>query len=309
MTILRNSWLPDAGSDIAAARTKFFLQPYMIIPGTPGPGGDILAEIPGTMQVVADPLNNAQYCILTRITEQNIIQYPGGVKSMINPITPTAADPITDWVGSAASRRWHRFAFMVNEWEEEPQILGYAGKPVSQLAVIWQLHEKSDTTPADTAIEPPIWMIDDGFGNWSLRNHYATATQTTINNCTRRELIRIPRRLNVWEEFTIYIKESWTAGEITIWHNNNRIFEEINQPNCFNNDPSRGGSFNFIEYGVYGAKAGQVKKRTIYHKGTQIGDEAYTTYDQFMIACGSTNREELIHSRHGSSTMLANSAM
>lgn len=290
MTILVDAWIPDGGPSRTSAAAKFAVNDYV---STPSTGQITPAEVPGSLDLVLDPLGGPGWCARTSLSQADIdAHYPNAAKTVLFPVTPSNSDPIVDWGAPyAAVRRWYRFAVMVTSWQEEPRVVGYAKNPESQLTVVWQLHDAADTTPADTYWEPPLWLIDDGAGGWSLRNAYDVNTLTGAGTVVRRELCRVPRVLNQWQEFVIYMKPSWTSGFMQVWLNGRRIFVESGVPNCFNHDPVRGGTYNFIEYGIYGAKSQQVTPHTVYHKGMQIGDEAYTTFDAFMAACGSSNRE------------------
>lgn len=284
MTVLFNQWFPDGG----APATVLGNHAYMNLLGQ-GSVSPVVATS-GSLELTKNPSNAAESVMLMQIKQTDTRFSDSALKVMLNPITPTASDPIIDWGGgSATARRWYRFSFMVQEWDEEPQhVTG------NQLAVLWQLHDQKDNDP-DLYVEPPLWLIDDGVGGWLLYNTYCAAAQTTTSpvNYTRRVLTRIPRVLGQWEDIVIWMAPSWTsAGAMKVWRNQRLIFREAGVPNCINHQPINGGSFNFIEYGIYGGKSGQVKNRRVFHKGMQIGDEAYSTFDQFMAAVGSAAREK-----------------
>lgn len=278
MTIIRDCWVHGAADSAA----KLAAHDYYLKPPTGGTSQSPVVVQPGYIDLVADPVDATKTVIRCQYAASDIV---AGVKSELLPRTPTAADPITDWAGQAAARRWYRFAFLVTDWPEEPRV-----PPNPQLAVLWQLHDQADSTP-DVYDDPPLWLRDDGLGYWVLRNTYDVNAVTTLGTIVKRDLIRFKREINVWNEIVIYMKPSWTSGDLKIWRNRRLIFTETGTPNCFNHQAANGGSYNFIEYGVYGGKTGQVTPRTAYHKGIQVGDEAYTTFDQFLAACGSSDTE------------------
>ncbi len=287
MGILFNGWLSDATS-LATARTKLAENDYISTPS----GGQVAGgEVAGSCDIVTDPTDVSKYCAKIQLTQDEVdAGYPTGAKVVLFPITPSIADPITDYAGQAAARRWYRFAVLTTDWREEPRIVGTPNRPSSQLTVCWQLHDTVDT--AEASWEPPLWLIDDGSGYWSLRNSYDPNAVTASGTVVRRELCKVKRVNNTWHEFVIYMKASWTSGELTVWHNGYKIFTETGIPNTYNHQPANGGDGNFIEYGIYGAKSQQVSAHTIYHKGMQIGDETYTTFNGFMAACGSSTTEK-----------------
>jgi hypothetical protein len=272
---LFNQWLPNGGSLASFA--------YMNLLGN----GSVspVVQTPGSLDVVADPLNSARNVLRCRIKQSDTRFSDSALKVMLNDVTPTASDPITDWSGQSAVRRWYRFSFMVTDWAEEPQRTA-----LQQLTVIWQLHDQKDNNP-DVYVEPPLWLIDNGRGGWDLWNTYDANQNTSDATKTRRIITTIPRVLNQWEDVAIWMKPSWTSGALKVWRNRRLIFQESGVPNCFNHQVANGGSYNFTEVGIYGGKIGQVTDRTVYHCGYQKGDEAYATFDSFMSAVGAGQTE------------------
>lgn len=283
MTVLFNQWFPNSTSPSLTLGNNAYMN--LLGNGSVSP----VVVTPGSLELVPDPINPSRTVMKTFFTQQQTRFSDSALKVMLNPITPTASDPIIDWGAPyAGTRRWYRFSFMVTEWPEEPQHTS-----TSQLCVLWQLHDQKDNDP-DVYVEPPLWWIDDGVGGWQLYNTVCPSAVTTTSpvNYTRRVITRIPKVMGQWEDIVIYMAPSWTtSGALKVWRNGNLIFNETGVANCINHQPINGGSFNFIEYGVYGGKTSQVTNRTAYHLGMQIGDEAYTTFNQFMSAVGSSVTE------------------
>lgn len=278
MGILFDGWFPDGN-----APAKLAAHAYMNSRGVLGVSP--VVQVPGNLDLVADPLGSGGTVARMAFVRNDPQFVDASLRHMLLPITPTAADPITDWGGgSATSRRWYRFAFMHAPWVEEVQTL-----TSSTLLVVFQIHDQADT--GDTYVEPPLWLKDDGFGGWELWNYSDPNAVTSIGTRAARLLCRIKKRPWTWFEFVVYAKWSWTSGDLRVWLNGNRIFQETGIANCFNHLPARGGSYNYLEYGAYGGKTTQKRDREVWHKGVQIGDEAYSTFDDFMIACGSPIRE------------------
>jgi len=279
MTVLFNQWIPNGGALSSFAYMNLLGQ------GSVSP----VVQRAGSLDIVTDPLGQKGSVLRHRIQQGDTRFSDNALKVMLNDVSPAAStsDPITDWAGQSGTRRWYRFCFMVTDWTEEPQHVSG-----NQLTVIWQIHDQKDSDP-DVYVEPPLWLIDDGVGGWVFYNTYCASAVTTTSpvNYTRRILTRIPRVLNKWEDILVYMKPSWTSGEMKIWRDRRLIFQEAGVPNCINHQPGNGGSYNFTEIGVYGGKSGQVTNRTVYHCGYQKGDEAYSTFNGFMSAVGESQTE------------------
>lgn len=278
MTMLFNGWFPDG-----SAATKLSGHAYFNRLGQTSVSP--VVQVPGSCDLVANPSNPAETVLQTRYNQSDVRFSDTSVRVMMLPVTPTAADPITDWAGQSAARRWYRFAFRADVWPEEPQRISNM-----QGTVVWQLHDQADT--GDNFVEPPLWLEDDGRGGWGLWNTYDPNVITTLGTRTHRLLTRFPRTLGKWEEIVIWMKPSWTSGALKVWRDQKLIFQETGVPNCFNHQIANGGSYNYVEYGVYGGKTGQLQDRRALHKGAQIGDEAYATFNDFMVACGSSLTEQ-----------------
>lgn len=211
------------------------------------------------------------------------------------PFTTGNRDPITNWGGSSASRRWYRFKVAL-----DPEFVfeKWANPPGSQRVCVFQVHDTVDTTPADYDVSPPLWLIaePDGGGWFRWESTYASATQTTSNNFIVRTLCRVKLVPGQAYEFFIYIKWAWDAtGAISIWQDRRPIYSETGAANCSNNDPARGGSGQFSILTNY--CSGDLIDRTIYHWGLQIGDETYANYAAFAAACGAGSELERVMAR------------
>lgn len=211
------------------------------------------------------------------------------------PFTTANRDPITNWSGQSASRRWYRFKVALDpaiQWET------WSVPPGSQRVCLFQIHDTIDTTPADFDVSPPLWLIAEpeggGWFRWEVTS--ASATQTTSANFTVRTLYRtklVPGRAY---EFTVYAKWAYdNTGAISIWQDRRLAYSETGAANCSNHDPARGGSGNFSILTCYCHD--DLIDRTIYHWGLQIGDETYTTYAQFAAACGAGPELERVQMR------------
>lgn len=274
MTVLFNSWFPEGGQ--FADWTQY--------DGMGNVGESPVAAEADHLALVTDPTGQAG--TVAQITALLTDPDTFGTRYEILPFSPPNGDPITDWGGADAdSRRWYRFAFMVRDWQRE---VDFSGTP--QFTVVWQVHDDEDTSPADTVVTPPLWLKDNGRGYWELWNTYCADSQTTASNYTYRLLTRFPIVNDKWEELVVFVKWSWTAGELSVWRDRRKIFQDVSgTPNCFNNLAARGGGKNYPKLGVY-QKTSDFD-RTVFHQGMQVGDEAYATFDAFLAACGSSDTE------------------
>jgi len=275
MPLIFNSWFPAGGQfgfyDQYDAQGTFGLSP-------------VPSSVPGAMELVGDPIGQRGTVGKITVRTTDPVDSSGAKRIELQPLFSGNADPITDWGGADAnSRRWYRFAFLVTEWPRETVFTS------AQFTVPWQVHEKGDTSPADVAVEPPLWLKDNGRGQWELWNTYDVNTATALATRVNQLVARIPVRPMAWEEFVIYIKWSWTNGFLYVWHNGRQIASYADRPTTFNNAVARGGSKNYSKVGVY--QKTSAFDRTIYHCGTQIGDQDYTTFNAFMAACGSSDTE------------------
>lgn len=208
-----------------------------------------------------------------------------GPKVQLTPGFTTAnRDPITNWAGASASRRWYRFKVALDpkiQWEP------FSVPPGAQKLAVFQVHDTIDTSPADFDVSPPLWLICEpeggGWFRWEVTS--ASATQTTSSNFTVRTACRVKLVPGVAYEFVVYAKWAWdNTGAMSIWQDRRLIYSETGVANCSNHDPSRGGSGQFSILTCYCHD--DLTDRTIYHWGLQIGDESYANYAAFAVACG-----------------------
>lgn len=206
------------------------------------------------------------------------------------PFTTANRDPITNWAGYSASRRWYRFkvcldpAFQFERWSQPPG---------AQRVALFQVHDTADTAPSDFDVSPPLWLIAEPEGNGWFRFDVtsASATQTTSSNFTVRTACRVQLKPGVPAEFVVYVKWAWdNTGALSVWRDRRLIYTETGVANCSNHDPARGGSGNFAMLCCYCFS--DLIDRTIYHWGLQIGDESYADYAAFAAACGAGSELE-----------------
>lgn len=188
---------------------------------------------------------------------------------------------ITNWAGKSASRRWYRWKVMLSpdfqfeEWDGSTLKL-----------ILWQVHDNADDD--DYVTTPPIWMQvkNDGYFWFDITSCADALTTGAPVNYTRRTYPRVRLVPGVPAEFVLWARFAYdTDGEMKIWQDGRLIWSESGVANCFNNIAARGGGAMYNVLNVYCPS--DAIDRTVYHWGSQIGDEEYTTFNEFMVACGS----------------------
>lgn len=208
------------------------------------------------------------------------------------PFTTANRDPITNWAGSSASRRWYRFKVCL---DPNFRFETWGVPPGKQNCCVFQIHDTLDTSPADLDKSPPLWLISepDGGGWFRFEITSDAATQSVGGSYTIRTACRVKLVPGIADEFVIYMKWAWdNTGAMTIWRNRRQIYMESGAANCSNNDVARGGSGNFAILTNYCHD--DLLDRTIYHWGLQIGDESYADYSSFAAACGAGSQLEKV---------------
>jgi hypothetical protein len=275
MALLFNSWFPSGGTPKDYTRLDCNDVGYT-------PVNDATLAIPEVVARLAPVTINGEAAY--RFTK--FFGDPGisaGPKVQLAPaFTTVNRDPITNWAGSSASRRWYRFKFML---PDDHIFLEWANPPGSQRQVVFQVHDTVDTTPADFDTGPSLWLRTMEDGTLWFEVTSCSATQTTSNNFTIRKLAQVKAKPGVPVEVVLFVKWAYdNTGAMTIWQDRRKVWEETGIANCKNDDPARGGAGNFSILCNY-CKDEPVD-RTVYHYGLQIGDESYADYNAFATACG-----------------------
>lgn len=175
----------------------------------------------------------------------------------------------TGWAGFNANEttRWYRISFMIPSTTD----LGGYGRLNGYWAIVSQIHQVEDTTPADTQGNPTMAIECDANSIWIRRNRDADPTSTVFNADVHQELLSLwPMQRDVWFDVVIQVKWSWTTlGFLKMWLNDRLIFSETGVANTPNNHPDRGGGGNYLKMGIY---HGLDKEFEVYHRGAIIGD-------------------------------------
>jgi len=282
MALLTNIWFPNGGQITDFAGMTVYGQ--QLVPTVPNLA---IPENAARLSLVPSPLGtNETICKFWHPASDSLIN-ANGYKTQLTPaFTGANRDPITNWAGSGASRRWYRFKFMLasdfvfEKWNDS-----------SQRCVLFQVHDTVDTTPPDFDCSPPLWLIAYPNGEWRFDITSCSATQTTSVNFLVRSPFSIFPKPGVPMEIILYVKWAWdNTGSIDIWVDRHKVFTESGIANCKNDDPARGGSGLFANLDIY-ARDDKLD-RTVYYWGIQIGDESYANYAAFAAACGAGSELE-----------------
>lgn len=177
-------------------------------------------------------------------------------------------DPIRAAVGSTAWYWWR--TYLPTDWQ-------VGGNPVC----IWQVHDTPDG--GDPVRRPPIECDVEGdeLVIWS------TAAVSGVNdNQVNRVVWQAPlsQHLGRWVDWVVGVTWDYTsAGALSIWRDERRIFTETGQKNCFNDVNGL-----YPKLGVYTplGLSSAISSRTVYHQGLIVGDGAYSSYAAFASAAG-----------------------
>lgn len=244
----------------------------------------------GWVDVVRDPLDAGLTCLRIRVNADDD-EVATGARTEIGESSATRVE-IADWAGFEDVARWYRCQWMIPP-EFDYTIANPNG--ATYFPCIFQVHETSDTSPADTVVGPTFWCLVEPDGAVRVYNTLtapATDTQTTAGNWVTRHLITIPAAtLGTWVDFVARVKWGWTAANASmeLWVNRRRVFREVGdaaQPNTFNNAEARGGGKLYCKLGIYdkfhSSWGALIKEsRVIYHRGLIVGDQSATFADMY----------------------------
>lgn len=252
-----------------------------------------LPDVAARISLVADPSGSGDtVCRLWHPAADSAIN-DNGRKTQLTPVfTSVNRDPITNWVGQSASRRWYRFKFMLpSDWEWE------TWNNNSQRCVVFQVHDSADTSPADFDVSPSLWVIANPDRTFHFVVTSCADAQTTVSNFAVRSTAVIRPKPGVAMEIVVFSRWAYdNTGSLAIWVDRRKVWDETGKANCANHDPARGGSGNFALLDAY--CAADVLDRVVYHWGIQIGDESYGStsagYADFVAACGAGGELERV---------------
>lgn len=154
-------------------------------------------------------------------------------------------------------------------------------------AIYWQVHDTPDG--GDAVRVPPLAMtiVDD-----LVRLDSAAATSAGDDTQVKRIGIwseALHKHVGRWVSWVVMATWNYTSsGALKVWRDRRLVFVETGQKNCFNDVAGL-----YPKLGVYVPSGldSEIPSRTIYHRGLVVGDNAYSTFDGFMAAAGSSDRE------------------
>lgn len=218
------------------------------------------------LTLVADPTGAAGNVLRAHMAQGDTLA-GGSYRSEVSTYSIRAA---------IGSRAWYWFeTYIPEDWI-----------PDSKLATIWQVHDIADGGD-NSARKPPFECLIDGS---ELEFASAAATGDADDTPVYRDALwKMPLVTGRWIQWVL--RADWnytTGGALRIWRDRRMVYNESGFRNCYNDVLGL-----YPKLGVYvplGLSAA-TPSRTVYHKGVVTGDNAYSTFDAFMAAAGSTDTE------------------
>jgi hypothetical protein len=176
----------------------------------------------------------------------------------------------------STSLRWYRFATLIQSstWG------GLSGNETT----IWQSHDRPDG--GDPARRPPIelMIVDGGYWKWRVAGGDDPADATNLDLVDDDVALY---DFGQWVDWVMLVQYGYDGtGDIKIWKDSRAVLNISNK--AIGYDDVEGNSSKIGLYIPSGM--GSIASRTCYHTGIQLG-ESYSTFDQFMVACGSSATE------------------
>lgn len=153
-------------------------------------------------------------------------------------------------------------------------------------ATIWQIHDTADGGDVGGR-HPPIECIIDG-SQLVLSSAAATA-DADDTSVERHGIWRMTTPKGRWVSWVL--KADWrytTAGALTLWRDQRLVYQETGKRNCYNDVVGL-----FPKFGIYVPNNLNVAipNRTVFHRGMVTGDSAYSSFNAFMAAAGTSQIE------------------
>lgn len=171
--------------------------------------------------------------------------------------------------------------------------------------IVYQVHEQSDTAPADVVGRAQLIVGVSG-NRVRIQNAYHAATQTVaLSQITNRVLCDWPLADSLGRWTSIVTRTRWGTnndGSIEVYRNRRRIFAETGRSNAYNNAVARGGNEQgYHKIGVYNDTSAVLDRPLhVLQRGIRRGlTSEFPTYNAFMAGCGSalTELEPQVFSR------------
>lgn len=172
--------------------------------------------------------------------------------------------------------RWYKFSTLLpSTWQTG-----------GNWATFFQVHDTPDG--GDPARHPPVeWTIHEDGLLYIGVNHPVSSVND--NQVLVDVAAGISPRFGQWDDWVIQVVWQWQAtGLFRVWRNRRKILELPNFATCYQ-DVGR----NYPKFGMYVPLdlSTVISSRVAYHTGIVIGDNAYSTFNGFMAATGSSVTE------------------
>lgn len=197
-------------------------------------------------------------------------------------LIPLDVSHIADWAtegvsGAVAAKAFRKYRW---RWMVPPQDLSHLHNGDGTFFVVWQLHQTSDTSPADTqGLEPTLAgqirrQVDGSLIYAIVQNHEPNATCTVDDPSTQSVVLYTwPFRFGRWEDIVVDVQWSYTTLGFLKIRRNGRLVVSNTTGNCPNDSLDRGGSGSFPKFGPY---IGQDAEASAYYSGCIVMDQQST---------------------------------
>lgn len=152
-----------------------------------------------------------------------------------------------------------------------------------------QWHDIPDGGDPSPGKPPPLLGVRAGNGLGQINaSYHEDPVNPPLSDFVRRPLTYAWLPSGVWHTFVMRWLMSYTVGvgEREIWQNRRKIFAEFAQHNSYHD--AQGPYFKVGLYNYFSVSGW--KRYQGWSKGLVLGT-GYSSFDEFMIACGSSDRE------------------
>lgn len=219
-------------------------------------------------QLVADPLGVKGTVLKTTLAYGDALA-GGSHRTEVSIYTEDAGSVV-------GATRWYKFSTLLPaNW----QVGGNA-------ATFFQVHDTPDG--GDPVRRPPVEMWIEGDG---LLYANVNRPVSSVNDAAQQVMVinGAGPSFGTWCDWVIQVQWQWQAiGFFRLWKNRRKILELPNFATCYQ-DIGR----NYPKFGMYVPLdlSAAIPTRVAYHTGIVVGDNAYSTFNSFMAATGSSVTE------------------
>lgn len=218
-------------------------------------------QISGSLELLADPLGSDETVLRTTISSGDS-EVAGGIRTEIVPTDVS--------LRVQGGEYWYWMAYLIpDDWAI------VEGEATAQGFIIHQVHDTPDG--GDPPRHATITLDVIGSEVWFLRSYEGVSGYDIMHKET---LVK-----GVWH--TVVFNALWAAdasGKFVIWHDYRKVMNITGQAS--NYDDAVGPYYKEGLYKVSSAASWPpgVTSRTCYHKGVAVGDDSYSSLNDFLAA-------------------------